>query len=48
MWEAAFATDELMQTADRGREAVMMKIMMVMLMMAGDGDDGSPAYFHHY
>ena len=48
MWEAAFATDELMQTADRGREAVMMVIMMVMLMMAGDGDDGSPAYFHHY
>ena len=48
VWEAAFATDELMQTADRGREAMMMKIMMVMLMMAGDGDDGSPAYFHHY
>ena len=48
MWEAAFATDELMQTADRGREAVMMVIMLVMLMMAGDGDDGSPAYFHHY
>ena len=35
MWEAAFATDELMQTADRGREAVMMVIMMVMVMMVG-------------